>query len=139
MRLKLLEQFKDNENFKIDIVEDINNVNKFNYYLENSVFTLCPRGTSPTSFRLYESMSSGSIPIYVSDTFWLPFEDEINWEEICVFIKPDEIDKIESIIDELVTSNKFDEMITKGQKVYKDYFTYEKICENIIKILNNYE
>ena len=139
VRLKLLEQFKDNDNFKIDIVEDINNVNKFNNYLENSIFTLCPRGTSPTSFRLYESISSGSIPIYISDIFWLPFEDEINWEEICVFIKPDEIDKIESIIDELVISNKFDEMITKGQKVYKDYFTYEKICEHIIKILNNYE
>ena len=75
MRLKLLEQFKDNENFKIDIVEDINNVNKFNY-LENSVFTLCP-GEQVLHRLGYESMSSGSIPIYVSDTFGSPLRTKL--------------------------------------------------------------
>lgn len=139
IRPKLLEQFKDNNNFLIDIVEDISDVEKFNNYLESSLFTLCPRGTSPTSFRLYEALSAGSVPIYISDTYWLPFEDEINWEDFCVFIKLDEIEKIEETIDKLITSGNINKMIEYGQEVYRNYFTFEKTCDYIIKKLNNYE
>jgi hypothetical protein len=33
--------------------------------LDRSVFAVCPRGYSPTSFRLYEALQVHTIPIYV--------------------------------------------------------------------------
>lgn len=33
--------------------------------IQGSVFHLCPRGNGPTSYRLYESLQAGTIPIYV--------------------------------------------------------------------------
>ena len=33
--------------------------------IQGSVFHLCPRGNGPTSYRLYESLQAGTIPIYI--------------------------------------------------------------------------
>lgn len=33
--------------------------------MQNSIFTLCPRGYGITSFRLYEALKCGSIPVYI--------------------------------------------------------------------------
>ncbi len=38
---------------------------EFKDIIERSVFSLCPRGYARTSYRLYESMAAGSIPIYI--------------------------------------------------------------------------
>ena len=37
--------------------------------LGNSKFTICPRGNAPDTFRLYDSLYSGSIPIVVREQF----------------------------------------------------------------------
>jgi len=39
----------------------------FTQLTERSKFTLCPRGFGLASFRLYEAMQLGSVPVYVSD------------------------------------------------------------------------
>ena len=51
---------------------------QFNSYkdlISESYFSLCPRGYGPTSFRLYESISLGTVPIYISDDFSYPLKD----------------------------------------------------------------
>ena len=135
----MVEQLSGLKDYNIKTVNDYNNISEFESIMNNSIFSLCPRGTSPTSFRLYEALEMGSIPIYISDEFWIPFKDYIDWKEFCIFIKPDSINKIPFIVDSLIKESKHIEMISKGQKVYKDYFTNEKICEYIIKILRSYE
>lgn len=40
--------------------------------LERSRFSLCPRGSSPSSVRFWESMAAGSIPILISNNWVLP-------------------------------------------------------------------
>ena len=37
--------------------------------LGNSKFTICPRGNAPDTFRLYDSIYAGSIPIVVKEHF----------------------------------------------------------------------
>lgn len=41
--------------------------------LSESVFTLCPRGYGKSSFRIQEALQYGSIPVYISDEFVLPY------------------------------------------------------------------
>ena len=138
-REELFKNFSKMEDYKIEIVEKYNNITKFEDVLNNSIFTLCPRGTSPTSFRLYEAIESGSVPIYISDEFWLPFENKINWNEFCIFINPNEINQIPTVVDSLIESSKYKEMAKKGKEVYENFFTMEKISQEIIRIIEDYE
>lgn len=55
--------------------------------MQNSVFTLCPRGYGKTSFRLYEAIAAGSIPVYISDEHWLPDDIMLFPEECKLIIK----------------------------------------------------
>ena len=56
---------------------ETNNLEKFENLIKSSFFFLCPKGYGPASFRLYESIELGTVPVYISDDFVLPFEEEI--------------------------------------------------------------
>lgn len=45
-----------------------------------SVFTLCPRGIAGWSFRLYEAILCGSIPVLLSDHWVPPFAQQLDWD-----------------------------------------------------------
>jgi len=97
---------------------------------ERSRFTLCPRGFGPTSFRLYEAMQLGSVPVYLSDHHHLPWADEIDWSEISVLVRPDEIPGLRErlhAIDEV----SYQRMLTNIRRVYDDYFTLAGVCRQI--------
>ena len=97
-----------------------------------SRFTLCPRGYGATSYRLYEAMQLGSIPVYVSDKHLLPWSDELNWEEFCVIIKPQDIHRIDSILKSY-TETQVREMQQKIKEVYFPFFTIPATYQNIYK------
>jgi glycosyltransferase involved in cell wall biosynthesis len=105
----------------------------FRYLINNSIFTLCPRGYGPTSFRLYESIQMKSIPIYISDKFWLPYEKEIEWSRFSLLINENQIGSIPQIVDNIIKEKKYEQMIKEGQHIYEKYFTWESIIKNIIK------
>jgi hypothetical protein len=50
--------------------------------LARSRFAWCPRGYGPTSYRLYEAIRLGAIPVYVSDHHWLP--EMVPWEQVAI-------------------------------------------------------
>jgi hypothetical protein len=125
----------NNENLIINIPSDgvsKKDSKKFKDVLSKSIFSLCPRGFGPASFRLYESLEFGSIPIYVSDDFHLPYRDIIDWEKLCLLIKLDEINTIEKKVNDLINSGKFLEMINYGKFCHKNYFNFEYTISNII-------
>jgi hypothetical protein len=98
-----------------------------------SYFILCPRGFSPTSYRLYESLHLKRIPVYISDIFWLPYEDEINWNDICVFIKPEQINSLEEILNEELKSGNYQKKLKYINEISDQYFTFEAIFSKIIE------
>ena len=67
---------KTDQNFFYNINEswqssDSLSVGSYREVLENSLFSICPRGNSSVdTFRLYESIEAGSIPIVVRDEYW---------------------------------------------------------------------
>ncbi len=64
-------------------------------------FALCPAGTGPTSFRLYEAMLSGAVPVYISEEFYLPYKDKYDWKDLCVFVTPQEIDRLPELLESI--------------------------------------
>lgn len=60
----------------------------------DSDYVLCVRGIGNFSYRLYETLSMGRIPIFVDTDCVLPLDFEIDWRDHCVWVEADEIDHI---------------------------------------------
>ena len=99
-----------------------------------SKFTLCPRGYGNTSFRMYEAMQLGSVPVYVSDDHNLPWSDELNWNDFCVIINFDNLQNIDAILKS-ISEERYLKMLNALTSVYNNYFSLEGMYTNIIKRL----
>jgi hypothetical protein len=65
--------------------------NEYQDILERSRFSLCPRGSSPSSVRFWESLSAGAIPILISDNWVLPDWD---WDNTIIVISESNFDNL---------------------------------------------
>tara|TARA_R100000030_G_scaffold53959_2_gene40569 strand:- start:2610 stop:3491 length:882 start_codon:yes stop_codon:yes gene_type:complete len=120
--------------FAVNISGDLSQA--FRDIIYDSVFGLAPRGYGPTSFRMYETMQMGAIPIYISDVFWLPFDDEIDWEKAALLIHPDDIDTIPERVDAILDSGEYENYIDYGRIVYEKYLTWDGTLNQIAKIIS---
>jgi hypothetical protein len=109
--------------YKFAVNIDYNKTEVFRDILYNSVFALSPRGFGPASFRMYEAIQMQCIPIYISDEFWLPFTNYIEWDKMSLLIGPDEIETIPHKVDALLESGEYQNMIYYGQEMYEKYLT----------------
>lgn len=55
------------------VTDKNHNIVQYTTIMQRSVFALCPRGYSPTSFRIMEAIHAGCVPVYLSDTHLLPY------------------------------------------------------------------
>ena len=101
-----------------------------------SHFSLCPRGYAPTSCRLFEAMQLNAVPVYISDRFWLPWSDEIDWESICVLSTPDELSYLDLNLRECLYSEEHSKKLNNIRKIYDDFFTHEAMVAKIMERVN---
>ena len=97
-----------------------------------SKFLLCPRGYGLNSFRLYEAFQLGCVPVIITDKFFLPWEDELDWSEFSVLIHEDMIPEIHDVLS-TIDDEYYHHMLNNGSKLYKDYFTLNGVCEQICR------
>jgi hypothetical protein len=100
-----------------------------------SKFCLCPRGYGATSFRLYEAMQLGSIPVYIyhKEPF-LPFKDKLDWDNLTVMVEYSEVHKIDSILNS-ISEEKYQQMLKYTSEIYCDYFSLKGMSTNILQLL----
>jgi hypothetical protein len=55
-------------------------------------YTLCARGKGNFSYRLYEVLSAGRIPVFVNTDCVLPFEQRIDWRRHAVWLEERDLD-----------------------------------------------
>ena len=85
--LNLANIYKENKKFYVKNLDSMNisyfDSIKFKRIMRNSIFSLCPRGFGPTSFRLYEAIQMGTIPVYIAEKneHVLPFANKIDWKK----------------------------------------------------------
>lgn len=115
-----------------EVVEE--DFESFTSIASRSKFLLCPRGYGLNSFRLYEAFQLGCVPVIITDKFFLPWQDELYWPDFSVLITRNNIENIHFVLDN-VTESDYNNMLSNGQKLYKEYFTLEGVCQQIIKRL----
>ena len=139
-REKMVEVLKDKDDVIIQTTEWTNQIsvaNQTNYLevMSKSRFTLAPRGYGKTSFRLYEALRMGSIPVYIHTIVWLPYQGLVDWSKMIVMVHADEIDtlydRLSAITDEQVA-----EMLAY-YKTVEHLFEYDGICDYILTMAAN--
>ena len=141
IRNKMIESIKDKDDIYLSTKGWDQNIqtDQFSDFINASLdskFVLCPRGYGVSSFRLYEAMQLGAVPVYISDRFWLPWDYELNWNEFCVLIPEDHIENIHDIL-ESIDDETYKRMQDKIKEVYIKYFTLEGMCDTILQLLEN--
>ena len=92
-----VKMFKSQENKNITDAETVLKYkHKYAEIILRSKFVLCPRGVGNSSFRLYETLSAGRVPVILSDS-WVQPEGPI-WSNCSVRIAEKEINNIPEIL-----------------------------------------
>ena len=137
IRMKMFEACKTSTNIAMYMRESAPNINNSEFEIfvnvtANSKFALCPRGYGLNSFRLYEAMQLQTIPVIITNDRYLPWEDELNWEEFSVFIDEDQIPYIPEVLAGF-SDEQVETMRTRLMEVYEEYFSLDGVYTNIIK------
>ena len=136
LREQLFETYKNDPDFVFDRCEWRIDVPQERWKLfkditSRSKFVLCPRGTGRTSWRLYEAMQLGAIPVYISDEYYLPWKDVLNWEEFCIFISEKEISDLKEILLK-ISDERYNKMKKIIKAMYNNFFSLEGVFRNIV-------
>lgn len=99
--------------------------------LKYSKFSLCPMGTGPSTLRLFESMSVGSIPIIFND---LKIEPGI--KKLIRSIKIDDFIKDPNIIESSESDIESDSM--KLYEIYWETLSNENLYKSVLKVIKEY-
>jgi Exostosin family len=66
--------------------------------LSKNTYILCPRGSENFSFRMYEALSFGRVPVIIDTNMVLP--PEVNWDRLAVRVPYGSIDNILGLIQQ---------------------------------------
>jgi hypothetical protein len=115
---------------------DTDGLSKFKYrnLILSSMVSICPRGYGLSSFRFYESMQLGSVPLLFSDIDNRPFQNFIEWDLFSIYASSaaDLKLKIKDYSDQ--------DLIYMGhmaKEYYNSYLSFQKWPILLIKQLRN--
>lgn len=125
-RQGMVEAFKDDP---LSIIEqgsqaDNGALERFRELASRSMFGLAPRGFGLTSYRLYEMFDFGTVPVYIFNKPWLPYEDVIDWTQIAVLCWTDHIALLPSRL-RAITRSQWHYMVARARQLHEEYFSRE--------------
>ena len=100
--------------------------------MSKSYFSICPSGYGPTSFRLYESIQAGIVPVYISDSHFIPFADKVNWDDFSIIMKPREMNKLSKILEKSLENGNHLILDKNLQLIGEQYFNFSYMCKYIL-------
>jgi hypothetical protein len=108
-------------------------------YINNilsSDFIICVRGAGNFSYRFYETLCMGRIPLVLDTDISFPFEDYINYDEKILKIKVEDLQNVEKLIYSFW--DKIDDL-EKYQKDLISFWENHLSPVGFIKTLNKYK
>jgi hypothetical protein len=106
-------------------------------YLDNITqcdFALTPKGDANTSFRFFEILSLGRIPVLVDTEVVLPFEDTIDYDSFVIKIPYRDIENIGDILFEKwqqLSPEEFVAMQKRSREAFTEYLRYDRYFNHL--------
>lgn len=61
-------------------------------------YNICLRGAGNYSYRFYETISAGRIPLFVNTDCALPYDFVIDWKKYCVWVEASDVNRVDEIL-----------------------------------------
>ena len=109
-------------------------------YAENmlqSPYALVARGAGNFSYRLYEVMSCGRIPLFINTDCVLPYENFIDWEKSCVWVEEKNIEQISSRLAQFhhsISEEEFEILQDTNRKIYEEWLSPAGFFKNLKRL-----
>lgn len=100
--------------------------------LARSTYVLCPRGYGKSSFRIQEAIHYGAIPVYISDSFVVPYN--IPFTDYGMCYHPENSVGITIFLEKLHTEFYYEKL--EGLKNISHLYTYEGCKQRILQEVN---
>jgi hypothetical protein len=103
-----------------------------------SDYVLCARGHGNFSYRLWETLSLGRIPVFVDTDCVLPYDFLVDWRDYCVWIDRTEIPRIGEKVaafHERLSPADFVERQHACRRLWEEYLTPEGFFANFHRIV----
>jgi hypothetical protein len=108
-------------------------------YVQNMIdsdYIFCCRGSGNYSFRFYETLCCGRIPVFLDTDCVLPFDFEIDWKKYCVWVSESEMSVIAEKIADFHSSlspKEFIDLQYECRKLWKEWLAPEGFFANLYR------
>jgi len=106
---------------------NINTRREYCANITNNLYTLCIRGAGNFSYRFYEALSMGRIPILIDTDTSLPFENVIDWSKYIIKVSESELNQLPSLIETCKINP------INIRKIWQEYLSPEGYTRNFYK------
>jgi hypothetical protein len=108
---------------------DSNDRTHYGDILARSKFVLCPRGYACSSWRLFESMKAGRVPVIISDQ-WVPPAGP-TWESFSIRVRQNHVLQIPEILERHEPNAAI--MGRLARKAWEEWFSQEVTFHRIVE------
>ena len=147
VRQKVIKEVKNASNLKLSLIERKGGFftlpeaerkrarAEYIQNIQNNAYTLCMRGDENCSYRLYEVMSAGRLPVLIDTNMRLPDLGSLKWEEFCVIVPFSDLhqigERIQAFHDNL-SDEAFKEACMKSRAAF-EYLSPENFIFKALK------
>jgi len=151
LRRKAIDLFTENPQVQQDFIEIMDgywgndhkaqqkiNKNTFIQNILSNGYNLVIRGRANYSYRLFEVLALGRIPVFVETKAPLPFESEIDWDKHLLYVKQNDIGKIDKLLVDFhnkQTATSFKEIQQSNYNLHYQYFDKTGFLSGVKKVL----
>jgi len=118
--------------------EVIRHKHRYASVIRNSKFVLCPRGGGLASFRLFETMAAGRVPVIISNG-WVPPLGPV-WDQATIRVKESQVKHVASIVESYESA--FESMSQAARSAWEQWFApdviFHRMIESCAEILSNH-
>lgn len=138
-KVKMILKTRENFHGHVELAQRIQNRYEFVDIMKNSDYVVCARGGGNFSYRFYETLAFGKIPIFVNSDCVLPFDNIIDYKDFCVWIENKDIKNIDNILVEYhskFTNTSFIEHQIKCRNFWEEYLSATGFLKHIKDAIN---
>lgn len=91
--------------------------------VRSGLFGICIRGNGNFSYRLYETLALGRIPIIINSDLKLPLQKVVDWQRQAIICEPHEISTLHTRIEQYVKKLNVLDICYENKHIYDEYFS----------------
>lgn len=103
-----------------------------------SDYVLCTRGFGNFSYRLYETLACGRIPLFIDTDCVLPFDFEIDWKKFCIWLDEADLPSIAERVSDFhhsLSPDDFVDLQIACRRLWEDWLSPEGFFSNFYRHL----